>query len=257
MNLDYRTMFNTVIGPVLNYFGFHMNNDGILQQIGGTQGITYNGKHFYVPSDGFDHFATKDSKLVTIFAPFKIREHTIILSQFLCRALSNKFRDEEDVIEYNSNGEMIDIVKLVKRNPKDSDKLPAMFHGVIYEIWCRDDTDVLGTGIDHDGNDIKAIVMAMIMVLSKYSHLVDKNPNYDKIFRYIEKVELNKEEEIELARNQFSSNNTNIDLGGEANDGFEIVEYEEVEEDLDTTMEIKSSPKSSFDDSSVYDEIEF
>ena len=158
-NNDYRTMFNVVVGPILNYFGFHLNNDGVIQKLGGNIGITLSGKHLYVPRDGEDYYRTKDSTLLIPFNPFKIREHTIILSNFLCEALSDKFTDEDDVIEYNAQGEAIDIVKLVKRGPKTEDRLPAQFHGVIYEIWCRDEFDVLGHGIDHEGNDIKAILM--------------------------------------------------------------------------------------------------
>jgi hypothetical protein len=250
LNNDYRTMFNIVIGPILNYFGFHLNNDGVIQKLGGNVGITLSGKHLYVPKDGYDYFNTKDSTLLVPFNPFKIREHTIILTQFLCSAMSDKFRDEDDPLEYNPQGDIIDIVTLAKRHAKTEDRLPAQFNGVIYELWCRDETDVIGFGIDHDGNDIKAILMTMIDALSKYSHLVEKEPNFDRIFRYIERVEHVKDLEVEDARAKHATNNQQVGFSS----GFDEVELATEEE---SNSENNSQTKVSDIPTNLWDEMEF
>ena len=252
MNLDYRTMFNSTIGPILNHFGFHLNNDGVIQKIGGSIGITLSGKHLYVPSDGYDYFSIKDSNILVPFNPFKIREHLLILSKFVCTAFSSMFRDEDDTFEYNSAGDLIDIVTLVKRGIKTSDGLPATFHGVIYEIWCRDENDVIGFGIDDDGNDIKAILMCMIDALSKYTHLVDKNPNFAQIFRYIERCEVKKDLEVEDARSKFATNNTNLDLNQSVGDvDLEVDPEKQIEE-------VEQEPTRQYqEESSPWDDLEF
>ena len=233
---SYRGMVNTVIGPILNYFGFHINNDGIIQQIGGDIGITLSGKHLYVPKNGEDYFKTKDSTLLIPFNPFKIREHMLILSRFLCSTLSDHFRDEDDVPEYNNSGDLIDIITLIKRGPKNEDNLPANFNGVIYETWLRQGEEVLGRGIDFEGNDIKAILMCMLDVLSKYSKLVPKVINYDRLFRYIQKVEKQKDLEIEEIRSKYSTTLNSVDFtSGDVMDNIitepEIAEEEEEDEE--------------------------
>lgn len=221
---DYRSAASSIIGPILNYFGFYINDDGIIQKYNSSIGITLSGKHLYIPKDGQDYFASKDSNLLISFNPFKIREHTLILSKFLCSFLSNKFRDEDDEMEYNSDGELIDIVSLVKRGPKNEDNLPATFNGVIYEIWCRGGEEIFGRGIDPDGSDVKAILMAMIDTISKFSNNFDKNPNFIKIFKFIAKIESKKEEEADLAKSKYSSNLSQVDYSNDTMDNLEIVE---------------------------------
>lgn len=260
-NLDYRTMFNVVIGPILKYFGFILNTDGIIQKEDGSISITLSGKHLYVPENGDDYFRTKDSTLLVPFNPFKIREHILIISNFLCKVLSNHFRDEDDEAEYNGAGELLDIVTLVKRGPRNEDKLPATFRGVIYEIWCRDD-EVLGKGIDEDGNDIKAILMAMLDVLSKHTHLVPKDVNYTRIFNYITKVEDNRELEAEEARAKYSTNNTNVDLSETLGDveldvDEEPLSKEEENCDDDDTWEESESTRRIYGIDSAFDDVEF
>lgn len=241
---DYRTMVNDVVGPIINYFGFHINPDGLIQKNGDVIDITLSGRHLYIPKDGEDFFNTKDSPLLIPFNPFKIREHTLILSKFFCAALSDHFRDDDDVQEFNSNGELIDIVTLVKRGPKNEDKLPSTFNGVIYEIWCRDE-DVLGKGIDHDGNDIKAIIMAMLDTLSRYTRLVPKDINYKRLFNYIARVEAKKDAEIDEARSRYSTTLNAVDLSEQYLDESDIMD----KVDLLGGEEIEPSPEEESDDS--------
>ena len=257
-SLDYRTLYHVVIEPVLKYFGFFINNDGIIQKADGSISITLSGKHLYIPSNGDDYFKTKDSSLLVPFNPFKIREHTLLIANFFCKALSDNFRDEDDELEYNGAGDLIDIVSLVKRGPRTDDKLPATFTGVIYEIWCRDQNDVLGKGVDFDGNDIKAIIMAMIDVLTKHSNLVTPDQNYDRMFNYVTKVVNNYELEIEDARIQHSTNNRDIDLS----DDLDNVELDddsspEVEEDEDDEYSKDSTNPYNMIQEDIWDDMEF
>jgi len=262
---SYRESMNILIGPILNYFGFFINNDGIIQKYGSDVSITLSGKHIYVPLDGEDFFKTRDSTLLIPFNPFKIREHILILSKFICSTLSNYYRDEDDEIEYNELGEVIEIVTLVKRAPTNEDALPATFNGVIYEIWCRNE-EVLGKGIDFDGNDIKAIYMTMIDCLTKAYHGgVNPNIKIDKLLRIIDTIENIKEEQAEIARSQFSSNLGGIDLVEDPLDSTEFDDDSEVEEDLtneaiDTSEndeEVSKEFKDRFLSDGVYDEMEF
>lgn len=262
---DYRTMINTVIGPILNYFGFVINENGIIQKIGDDFGITLSGKHLYVPENGEDYFTTRDSTVLTPFNPFRIREHALILAKFFCGALSDRFRDEDDPFEYNGDGEVIDIVKLVKRGPKNTDKLPATFNGVIYEIWCRDEDDVLGTGIDEEGNDIRAIIKAMLDTLSKHTHLVEQNINFDRVFRYVARVEAQKDAEAEMARSRYSTTISQTDLSSDtlANVEFEEPSKDEDEDAADYKDELEYDDKfqSAHDydqyNNDIYDEMEY
>ena len=250
MNLDYRTMFNTVIGPILHYFHFHINENGIIQKTDDDIDITLSGKHLYVPTDGFDTFNSLKSDLIVPFNPFKIKEHLLILSKFLCSEISNNFRDEDDVAEFTDGGEMLDIVTLIKRNQNETDKLSALFNGVIYEIWCRDGEDVLGKGIDNEGNDNKAILIAILNTLSNMSNLVAHDTDYEKLFRYINKVEDNKDNEMELARSQYSAKLTSIDF----NDGMNSVDVTDKQEE-ETNSEIINHDWSN--NLTYLDEIEF
>lgn len=268
MITNYRSMVIRVISPILNYFGFHINSEGIIQKNDSNIGITLSGKHLYVPKDGYDWFNVKDSSVLVPFNPFRIREHTLILSKFLCQKLSDHFRDEEDELRYNSEGNLLDIVTLVKRGPKNEDNLPANFTGVIYEIWCRNE-DILGRGIDPEGNDIKAILMAMMDTISRYSNLIESNPDFNKIFKYIEKVEKQKNVEFEDAKSKYTSNLSQVDFSVDLMDNLDIVN------DIDHEKLILSEDESEDDESedgvnilkskddfwqyteSVYDDIEF
>ncbi len=228
---DYRTMMNVVIGPILNYVGFHVNNDGIIQKIGDTIGITLSGKHLYVPDSGKDYFDTKDSPILVPFNPFRNKEHLLILSKFLTSTLSDYFRDEDDENEYDSSGRLIDIVSLVKRGPTQEDLLPATFNGVIYEYWLRGDSEccrangdleVLGQGVDYDKNDIKAMLMAMLNTLSKVSLMVDKNLNFEKLYKYVEKCIKRIDIEVEEAMKNYSNSVSRLDLSGGVDDVEEL-----------------------------------
>ena len=128
---NFRTMFKEIFGPVLEYFGFFLNDDGIIQKLDGSISITLSGKHLFVPFDGEDFFKSKDSSILVPFNPFKIREHVLILATFFCKTLSDKFRDEDDQFEYNAAGDLQDITFLMKRGVKNEDLLPATFRGVI------------------------------------------------------------------------------------------------------------------------------
>jgi len=209
---SYRKMFMDVIGPILAYSKYSMNNDGIIHLTGTSSVIRLSGKCLYVPSDGADFFASKSSTILEIFNPFKIFEHVIILSNILCNIASNYYRDDEDEYEYDENGALRSIVLMVKRSPKTEDKLPAQFNGIIYEMWCRDNKDVIGQGIDHGGHDCTAIIMTLLDFLSKNTTLVPKDIDYVKLFKYVERCEVAKEKEIDIAKAQFSSNNTNMDF---------------------------------------------
>ena len=261
INTSYRSMMTNIIGPILNYFGFYINPEGIIQKKGTDVGITLSGKHLYVPTDGFDYFSVKDSPLLLPFNPFKIREHTLLLSKFFCSALSDHFRDEDDIPEYNSAGELIDIVTLIKRGPVTEDKLPATFNGVIYEIWSRggEDKDILGRGIDFDGNDIRAIIMAMIDTLSRYTKLVEPNPDFNKVFRYVDKIELRKDEEIEIAKSKYSTTISAIDLSSDVMDNIELEEnLIDIEDEDDLSEEEPNTPVvHNYDHYDVWDDVEF
>lgn len=253
---DYRSAVSSIIGPILNFFGFYINEDGVIQKNNSTIGITLSGKHLYIPKDGYDYFATKDSTLLIPFNPFKIREHVLILSKFLCSALSNQFRDEDDPLEYNSDGELIDIVSLVKRGPKNEDLLPATFNGVIYEIWCRNGEDILGKGIDHDGSDVKAILMTMIDTVSRYSNLIPKNPDFNKIFKIIEKAESEKEKDLDIARSKYSSNLSQVDLSNDFMDNLDVMIEDEEECEEDKSNVVKSQNYNQYNDDNAFDDID-
>lgn len=258
---DYRSMILKFIGPILNYFGFHINDDGVVQKNDSNIGITLGGKHLYVPKDGADYFKSKDSPLLMPFSPFKNREHMLILSKFFCSTMSDHLRDEEDPIEYNPAGELIDIVALVKRGPKNEDKLPATFNGVIYETWCRNGEEVFGQGIDEGGNDIKAIFMALYDTLSKMTNFVERNPDFSKIFKIIERVENEKDKELLAASGEHSTNLSQIDLSESYIDEVDFSGYEEEEEEEDeieksTENHEKHHNYEAYEDD-IYDDLEF
>jgi len=253
VNNDYRTMFNKVIGPILNFCGFYINlSSGVVQQNGTNIGISISGKTLYVPENGYDQFAVKDSHLVVAFNPFKILEHTLILSKLLCDVLSDRFIDDDDDVELNSAGEQIKIVGLIKRGPKNEDMVLATFTGVIYEIWCRNE-EVLGKGIDEGGNDIVAIIMAMYDVISKHSTLVDPVPNFPKIFRYVARVESIREEELTDAKLQYSKNLAQIDLSEPVT--MDLAEINDISSDDE--KEIDNSSYDYNEPDNIYDDIEF
>lgn len=253
--LDYRSMFNNIIGPILKYSGFILNKDGIIQRENDNVGIVLSGRHLYVPFDGEDYFKVKDSTLLVPFNPFKFREHTLILADLFCKTLSNHFRDEDDEYEYNAAGDLIDIVSLVKRHAKTEDLLPATFKGVIYEIWCRDEHDVLGKGIDDDGNDIKAILICMLNILSKYSNIVEKDINFNKVFQYVERVEKVFELEVDEARMNMSRGNSDFEANATMDDVEVNSEEEIVEEESDEDDDIPED-YSQYDFGSRFDEVD-
>lgn len=265
VNNDYRTMFQKVIGPILTFAGFFMNETGVIQQCNSNNGIKLSGRSLYVPYDGADQFSLKESSVVIPFNPFKILEHTLILAKVFCKSMSDKFMDDDDEIKYDANGDVVDIVSLVRRIPKTSDNLPQDFHGVIYELWCRDESEVLSSYIDMDGNDIKAIIGTMLIALSKYSVLVEPNPDLLKLFRYVDRVENKKDSEFLAAKSEFSKNLSQIDLSTPT--GMDAVDLKDEKADKEETEEseeddylnrMKSNQKKcQLFEGSVFDDIDF
>jgi hypothetical protein len=241
-----------------------MNENGVIQQCNSNIGIKLGGKTLYVPTDGDDQFSVKESSVVVAFNPFKILEHALILAKIFCSSMSGKFADDDDVPEYDVDGNVKDIVVLVRRIPKTSDNLPQDFAGVIYELWCRNETDILGSYIDMEGNDVRAIIGTMLVALSRHSNLVEPNPDLLKLFRYIERVENQKDKEFQDAKAEYSKNLSQIDLS----QGMDSVELkvetedsensEEVDDEDDYINHLKiNNQKCRLSESNAFDDLEF
>ncbi len=253
---SYRDMVKMVINPILNYFTFLINGDGFIEKFGTGKGITIDGKHLYIPENGADAFTLRDSGEYEIFC-LRNREHVLILADRIRKVFSMKYRDADDTA-IGPDGELAPIVTLVKRHIQPGDKLPAKFAGVIYELVCREDTEdeeILSMGYDATGDDIKAILMTLIKVIQLRSTpvFVADDKWFTRLFRYMDVQEKIKDKELEAARDEWTTNNTGLDLTGDhIADGIEDDSASEVEE-----YQRSHVNDVIIEDDDIYDGIEF
>jgi hypothetical protein len=232
---NYREMIETVLGPYFNFIGVSISKDGILHLTGTNRSLMLDGRHLYVSINGEELFNVKKS---TSLFPFNLnyKDNMIAMIEMLCQILTDQYLDDEDEIKTDKNGKRIPIVKIVKRKAIDSDPLPPHFNGCIYELWCRDNTNVIVTAFEEDKRDDSRCILRLIYnyMTTYHKGSYDRMLSFEKICYYVDKFSAKiQEESMEYAATQ-----ANLKI-----DEIETIEDADTEDEFEEEVEVKRGKK--------------
>ena len=235
MVTPYRNMIKTYISPLLMYVGMHINDNWVVCY-GDQSSPRIDGRYIYIPKDGAEMYELKDNLTLLPFDPFRVKDHMLVLSNFVLTHMSNLIREEDDEVEYTPDGVLVNIVELVKRAPTLDDKLPSTFRGSIYEVWLHKGkgeektTTVLAKAVDEDADDIMCIYLVTMRAIERMTPNT-KLPDASRIKRNISEIMDIKDEEFKL-RAQSSNDTVNVVAIGTVDNADNINDINDMKDNI-------------------------
>ena len=262
--MNFREFTKRTLSEILEYSGFFIRDDpkfaGYISKIGEPEKmIPYNGVEVYVPTDGRQVYLNRNNPDISLFNPFKVRDHMAIITDIVQMSVENDLlsilpdeikikgvkyvRDEFNGRFFNHDSEvpveLMEYVKLAqiflptgvrfefKTIPLDDNVAPEKVVASGEAVLIANTKQVFMENVE-----INARLRLCLDAVSKFtiSSIDTSEPALEKLFKSIARALKKLDNEYKAAKNELEGMdsidlvNEEIDTSDEGLDGIDLVD---------------------------------